>query len=253
MSSQNYVSNEGPHGRIRSPIRRLVSFLANILTHCLLPTGTVPSVPTAIGGVTEDPVTRGHSVRVGEESGEEQGQRRCFHSVHSVIAGCSFPTTSGSSALTRIDVLTESPVMGEHFVRVKEESGEEQGQRGCLHSVHNIVAGCLFPIASALSALARINDLTKCSVMGEHSVHAKEEPGEEQGQRTCLQSIRNVVARRLLLTASVSSALTRIDGPAKGSASVMGEHPVRVQEESDNKQSRCRRRSSTCALPANNR
>ncbi len=80
MSSQNYISNEGPHGhgRIRSPIRRLVSFLADILAHCLLPTGTVPSAPTAIGGVTEDPVTRGHSVRVGEESGEEQGQRRCL-------------------------------------------------------------------------------------------------------------------------------------------------------------------------------
>ncbi len=138
--------------------------------------------------------------------------------------------------------------MGEHSVRVKEESGEEQGQRGCLQSVHNIVAGCLFPIASALSALARIDGLTKGSVMGEHSAHAKEESGEEQGQRTCLHSIRNVVARRLLLTASVSSALTRIDGPAKGSASVMGEHPVRVQEESDNKQSRCRRRSSTCCL-----
>jgi hypothetical protein len=81
--------------------------------------------------------------------------------------------------------------------------------------------------------------------MGEHSVHPKEESGEEQGQRTCLHSIRNVVARSLLLTASVSSALTRIDEPAKGSASVMGEHPVRVQEESE---SRCRRLSSTSTL-----
>jgi hypothetical protein len=253
MSSQNYVSNEGPHGRIRSPIRRLVSFLANILAHCLLPTGTVPSAPTAIGGVTEDPVTRGHSVRVGEESGEEQGRRRCFHSVQSVITGCLFPTTSGSSALTQIDALTEGPVMGAHSVRVGEESGEEQGQRRCFHSVHSVIAGCSFPTTSGSSALTRIDVLTEGPVMGEHFVRVKGESGEEQGQRTCLHSIRNVVARRLLLTASVSSALTRIDGPAKGPASVMGEHPVRVQEDSDNKQSRCRRRSSTCALPVNNR
>ena len=238
---------------VKSKVNVGVFSVHSVIAGYLFPTTSGSSALTQIDALTEGPVMGEHSVRVGEESGEEQGQRRCFHSVHSVIAGCSFPNTSGSSALTRIDVLTESPVMGEHFVRVKEESGGEQGQRGCLHSVHNIVAGCLFPIASALSALARINDLTKCSVMGEHSVHAKEESGEEQGQRTCLQSIRNVVARRLLLTASVSSALTRIDGPAKGSASVMGEHPVRVQEESDNKQSRCRRRSSTCALPANNR
>ncbi len=49
-----------------------------------------------------------------------------------VVARCLLPNTSGSSALTRIDALTEGSVMGEHSVRVKEEYGEEKGQRGSL-------------------------------------------------------------------------------------------------------------------------
>jgi len=89
----------------------LVSFLANILTHCLFPTRSVPSAPTATGGLTEGSVMREHPVRVREEAGEEKGRRRCLHILRKVVARCLLPNTSGSSALTRIDALTEGSVM----------------------------------------------------------------------------------------------------------------------------------------------
>jgi hypothetical protein len=110
----------------------LVSFLANILTHCLFPTRSVPSALTATGGLTEGSVMREHPVRVREEAGEEKGRRRCLHILRKVVARCFLPDTSGSSALTRIDALTEGSVMGEPSVRAEEEYGEEKGQRGSL-------------------------------------------------------------------------------------------------------------------------
>jgi hypothetical protein len=48
--------------------------------------------------------------------------------VANIVAQCLCLTASGSSAPSRIDGLTEGSVMGEHPVRVQEESGEEQGQ-----------------------------------------------------------------------------------------------------------------------------
>ncbi len=48
--------------------------------------------------------------------------------VANIVARSLRLTASGSSAPSRIDGLTEGPVMGEDPVRVQEESGEEQGQ-----------------------------------------------------------------------------------------------------------------------------
>jgi len=149
MSFQNYITNQGSHGHARNLMHPLVSFLVNILTHCLFPTRSVPSALTATGGLTECSVMREHPLRVREEAGEEQGRRRCLNIFRKVVARCLLPNTSGSSALTRIDALTEGSVMGEHSVRVKEEYGEEKGQRGSLQRRHRmLISYCPWVVSS---------------------------------------------------------------------------------------------------------
>ena len=113
---------------------------------------------------------------------------RLFSFLANITVGrCLFPTVSGPSAMSRIDGPTEGSVMLEPAVCIdlKEESGEEKGQRGCLQCRQRRCP-YLFPTASGSSAPTRFDGLFEGSVIGEHSVRVQEVSDKEERERTSM-------------------------------------------------------------------